>query len=201
MEAEMRSPDFLLELDYLMYGTDIGDFYLEEDSWRWMKISSTIYKTPIVERFVDHYESACYSDLELPYIMPILQGDTPDDYVNHLRLYSSRFDSKWIGVGSLKRYSQKPHKVLEILSAIKEADSNLRLHGFGLSKKCLLVPAIRKLIYSADSSAHVFAHGSGKQKYVNQHDPQTALVYAQPIYEAIKYDKVIRQMWTEKFGV
>jgi hypothetical protein len=88
------------------------------------------------------------------YILPVLQGYEPSDYVRHLRMYGSRLASgAWAGVGSVCKRNAKPESVLAVLRAIKHQRPDLRLHGFGLKVTALADSRIRDLLWSADSMA------------------------------------------------
>ena len=67
------------------------------------------------------------------YIMPVLQGYDPDEYVSHIRQYGDRLASgAWVGVGSICKRNSSPCLILDVLMAIKIERPDLRLHGFGL---------------------------------------------------------------------
>jgi hypothetical protein len=91
------------------------------------------------------------------YILPVLQGYDPADYVRHLRMYGKRLAfGTWVGVGSICKRNATPESVLAVLRAIKEERPDLRLHGFGLKITALADPRIRELLFSADSMAWSF---------------------------------------------
>jgi hypothetical protein len=117
-----------------------------------------------------------------PYIMPVLQGYAPSDYVKHLKDYGDRLLEKaWVEVGSVCKRNSSPGQILNVLLAIKGERPDLRLHGFGVKQTSLLSPAIWDLLYSADSAAAGLAGGRGSHKYAGSNDPQTALDYAAAI--------------------
>lgn len=92
------------------------------------------------------------------YIMPVLQGFRPKEYVHHVEMYGKLLpEGTWVGVGSVCKRNSSPGQVLEILWTIKNARPDLRLHGFGLKVTALAVPAIRHMLYSADSMAWSYA--------------------------------------------
>lgn len=92
------------------------------------------------------------------YIMPVLQGYDPQDYVSHLQQYGHRLVyGQWVGVGSVCKRNGDPDSVLAVLRAIKAVRPDLRLHGFGLKITALRDPRIRELLESADSMAWSFA--------------------------------------------
>ncbi len=88
------------------------------------------------------------------YIMPVLQGYAPDDYVSHIRQYGERLGfGAWVGVGSVCKRNGNPKAILDVLIAIKTERPDLRLHGFGLKTISLRNGTIRALLESADSMA------------------------------------------------
>jgi len=92
------------------------------------------------------------------YIMPVLQGYEPDDYVSHVRQYGARLaKGAWVGVGSICKRNANPCLILDVLIAIKTERPDLRLHGFGLKTTALANGTIRALLESADSMAWSFA--------------------------------------------
>lgn len=116
-----------------------------------------------------------------PYIMPVLQGQTADDYLGHLTQYKDRLGpNAWVGVGSLCKRSASPTQVAQVLLAIHDARPDLRLHGFGIKVKALKHPLIWDLLHSADSMAATFC-GPWRGCKGTQNDPLTALAYAAKI--------------------
>lgn len=92
------------------------------------------------------------------YVMPVLQGYTPQEYVEHVRQYGSRLGlGSYVGVGSVCKRNGDPGAIEAVLSAIKRERPDLRLHGFGLKTTSLASADIRDLLYSADSMAWSFA--------------------------------------------
>lgn len=92
------------------------------------------------------------------YIMPVLQGYEPEDYLSHLEQYGDALaKDTWVGVGSVCKRNTSPCVILDILGAIKEKRPDLRLHGFGLKLTALGNGTIRSLLHSADSMAWSFA--------------------------------------------
>lgn len=81
-----------------------------------------------VERFdgLLRCETGCY-------IMPVLQGYAPEEYVQHISQYGERLQNgAWVGVGSVCKRNSNPRAILDVLTAIKTERPDLRLHGFGL---------------------------------------------------------------------
>jgi hypothetical protein len=88
------------------------------------------------------------------YVMPVLQGWTPDDYVRHVRLYGELLPAGgWVGVGSVCKRNTDVGAVEVVLRAILEERPDLRLHGFGLKVTTLREASVRDLLHSADSMA------------------------------------------------
>ncbi len=116
-----------------------------------------------------------------PYIMPVLQGVNPQDYVTHLQAYADRIaPNAWVGVGSVCKKNSEPELVKEILVAIKSARPDLRLHGFGLKLNSLYRGSIRNNLYSADSQTHNFTRGKSK-KFAPANNPYAALKYREDV--------------------
>lgn len=92
------------------------------------------------------------------YIMPVLQGYAPEEYVSHIRQYGDRLAlGAWVGVGSICKRNSSPCLILDVLIAIKTERPDLRLHGFGLKTTALAQGTIRALLHTADSMAWSFA--------------------------------------------
>jgi hypothetical protein len=92
------------------------------------------------------------------YIMPVLQGYAPEDYVSHIRQYGARLaQGAWVGVGSICKRNGDPAAIWRVLNAIKTERHDLRLHGFGLKQTALQSWLIRDMLYTADSMAWSFA--------------------------------------------
>lgn len=121
------------------------------------------------------------------YIMPVLQGYTPDEYASHLRQYGERLQKgMWVGVGSICKRNSSPCLILDVLMAIKMERPDLRLHGFGLKTTALAHGTIRAMLESADSMAWSFAarrKGKGANDWRNAE--KFCKTVAQPsIYQA-----------------
>lgn len=88
------------------------------------------------------------------YIMPVLQGYAPQDYVSHIRQYGELLrPGMWVGVGSVCKRNSDPSKIEEVLAIIHDERPDLRLHGFGIKITALRSGLVRQLLYSADSMA------------------------------------------------
>lgn len=92
------------------------------------------------------------------YVMPVLQGYAPADYVRHLEMYGDRLArGAWVGVGSICKRNTNVGSVEQILTAIKQRRPDLRLHGFGLKTTALGSATVRDALHTADSMAWSFA--------------------------------------------
>jgi hypothetical protein len=126
---------------------------------------------------IDRYDLLRAYNLPI-YLMPVLQGVRPLDFVCHLEDYGDRLAlGQWVGVGSIAH--QSPKQIAAILLQIKAIRPDLRLHGFGVKSRALRHPLIWDLLYSADSAAAGLSHGSGDRKYCASNDPLLALAYAE----------------------
>lgn len=102
---------------------------------------------------IERYDALLAEDLPC-YVLPVLQGYSPGDYVRHIDAYGGRLEPHmWVGVGSVCKRNSQPASVARVLQAIKRARPDLRLHGFGVKLTALQHPAVRDLLYSADSMA------------------------------------------------
>lgn len=116
------------------------------------------------------------------YIMPVLQGYQPTEYVQHLSDYGDRLSyGAWVGVGSVCKRNANPGALMSVLLAIKSVRPDLRLHGFGVKKSALASAIVWDLLYSADSQAAGLFAGRGSKKYVGGNNPEKALKYAAAI--------------------
>lgn len=119
---------------------------------------------------IERYDGLLRCDTGV-YIMPVLQGYTPDEYVSHIRQYGERLQQgMWVGVGSICKRNSSPCLILDVLMAIKMERPDLRLHGFGLKTTALAHGTIRALLETADSMAWSFAarrRGSGANDWRN----------------------------------
>lgn len=113
------------------------------------------------------------------YVMPVLQGYTPAEYVDHIRQYDARLaPGMWIGVGSVCKRNGNPSAIEAVLLAVHRERPDLRLHGFGLKKTALGSGLVRQLLESADSMAWSYhARRQGR----NANDPREALRYLEAV--------------------
>lgn len=109
------------------------------------------------------------------YVMPVLQGYAPADYVGHIRQYGDRLKPRaWVGVGSICKRNSHPSSIIAVLLAIENARPDLRLHGFGVKVTSLAEHLVRDLLFSADSMAWSFA---ARYQGRDGNDPAEAVAY------------------------
>lgn len=111
------------------------------------------------------------------YIMPVLQGYEPQEYVAHILMYGELLSpSMWVGVGSICKRNSNPSAIEAVLLAIKTRRPDLQLHGFGLKKTALRSPIVNLLLKSSDSAGWSYAERMkggdangplGAHRYVN----------------------------------
>ncbi len=126
-----------------------------------------------IERF-DRIRSATTAT-----VMPVLQGFTPREYLQHLEAYGERVTiGMRMGVGSICKRQSHPALIEHILRLIKAERPDLRLHGFGVKITALARTNIRSLLFSADSMAWSFnARKNGR----NAHDWREAAAFVERI--------------------
>lgn len=106
---------------------------------------------------IERYDALLAEDTGV-YILPVLQGYTPQSYLDHLKAYGSRLaHCAWVGVGSICKRNGDPKAIESVLLAIKTERPDLRLHGFGLKSTALGSGLVRELLHTADSMAWSFA--------------------------------------------
>ncbi len=121
---------------------------------------------------IERYRDLIACDTAGVYIMPVLQGQLPADYVRHLEAYGELIGpGAWVGVGSVCKRQGNPRAIEQVLSAIHAARPDLRLHGFGVKVTALSSPNVRQHLYSADSMAWSFA---ARMDGYDQNDPWVA---------------------------
>ena len=107
---------------------------------------------------IERYDELLQHDVGGIYIIPVLQGYDPQDYVNHIRMYGDRLkQGMWVGVGSVCKRNSNIASIEQVLLAIKTERPDLRLHGFGVKTTALSSGLVRELLYTADSMAWSFA--------------------------------------------
>jgi hypothetical protein len=107
---------------------------------------------------IDRYDDLMQCDVGGAYIMPVIQGYLPEDYVRHIGMYGDRLKhGAWVGVGSVCKRNGDPRAIERVLMSIKKARPDLRLHGFGLKSTALSSWIVKDLLHTADSMAWSFA--------------------------------------------
>lgn len=92
------------------------------------------------------------------YLIPVLQGYSPQTYVEHINQYGDRLClGAYVGIGSLCKRNGNAAKIEDVLLAIKRRRPDLQLHGFGIKYTALYSGVVRSLLFSADSMAWSFA--------------------------------------------
>ena len=128
---------------------------------------------------IERYDALMKCDVGGVYIMPVLQGYAPADYVTHIRMYGARLaHGAYVGVGSVCKRNGDPRSVEDVLMAIKMKRPDLRLHGFGLKTTALTSGLIRTLLFTADSMAWSFA---ARYAGRNANDWREAAAFAEKI--------------------
>lgn len=127
----------------------------------------------------ERYDALITCDLGDVYLMPVLQGYTPDDYVRHIRMYGDRLpQGAWVGVGSVCKRNGDPAAIENVLMAIKRERPDLRLHGFGLKLTALASAIVRALLWTADSIAWSYA---ARREGRNGNSVVEAIAYARRV--------------------
>jgi hypothetical protein len=131
------------------------------------------------EKTLDEYME---EEASHPYLMPVLQGFTPSEYISHVQQYGDRLKPwQWVGVGSVCKRNSRPSAIESVLMAIKAVRPDLRLHGFGLKLTALKSSVVWDLLHSADSLAPSYHARKNPQEGRSSNDPLAALEYAQRI--------------------
>jgi hypothetical protein len=113
------------------------------------------------------------------YVMPVLQGYTPSDYVWCIGQYGTSLKSgMWVGVGSVCKRNANPAAIEAVLLAIHEVRPDLKLHGFGVKLTALSSAVVRDHLYSSDSMAWSYhARKNGR----SGNDPREAERYVRRV--------------------
>lgn len=103
---------------------------------------------------VERYDQLCALVSDSVYVLPVLQGYQPSEYIAHIRQYGERLaPGAWVGVGSVCRRNSQMAAAEAVIMAIHEERPDLRLHGFGLKTTALYSTIVQQCLYSADSVA------------------------------------------------
>jgi len=147
------------------------------------------------ELTVDRYDALLREDCGGVYILPVLQGFAPTDYVHHLGMYGDRLvQGQWVGVGSVCKRNGKPDQVAAVLHGIKAARPDLRLHGFGLKTTALAHPLVRSLLESADSMAwsyHARINGRNGNDY-REAKAWVAAISSRPVQHVMDFTEAAK---------
>lgn len=126
------------------------DYMTEAVALRATGLSVARHQALTLQRF-DAIQAAGTAGVHL---LPVLQGQAPDDYRRHLEAYGDRIGrGAWVGVGSICKRQGDPSLIAAILDAILLDRPDLQLHGFGCKRTSLLQPAVRGRLATADSMA------------------------------------------------
>lgn len=129
---------------------------------------------------IERYDALTACDTGGVYIMPVLQGYTPEQYVRHISMYGDRLQpGMWVGVGSVCKRNGDPSAIENVLRAIKNERPDLLLHGFGLKTTALKSAIVRELLHTADSMSWSFA---ARKQGRNANDWREAAEFAARIY-------------------
>jgi hypothetical protein len=147
------------------------------ESWMLAKTGLTI---PDHQRLtIERYDALTACDTGGVYILPVIQGYAPQDYVSHIRQYGARLaPGAWVGVGSVCKRNGDPSAIEDVLIAIKRERPDLRLHLFGVKTTALKSKAIRDMAFTADSMAWSFA---ARREGRDANDWKEAVSYANKI--------------------
>jgi hypothetical protein len=138
------------------------------------------------DRLLEELDCLAQSTGEVPpYIMPVLQGYEPEEYLQHLDLYGDRLTSdQWIGIGSVCKRNSNPGSIWSILNTLP---NGFKWHGFGVKKTALQDGAIRYKFHSVDSqAAGIGSYGKERKqrKYQYANDWNHALLYRESVINA-----------------
>ena len=141
---------------------------------------------------VERYDALLACDLGGVYLMPVLQGYTPEEYVAHIAMYGDRLTpGMWVGVGSVCKRNGDARQIEAVLLAIKSARPDLRLHGFGLKTTALGSGLVCQLLETADSLAWSYA---ARREGRNGNDIREGLQFASKISAKARQLSLLPQM-------
>ncbi len=107
---------------------------------------------------IERYDRILAAVAGAVYVLPVLQGYWPEEYVRHLEDYGNRLaEGQWVGVGSVCKRNADMAEIEQVLMTILEARPDLRLHGFGVKTTSLESSIVRHGLYSADSASWSFS--------------------------------------------
>lgn len=129
---------------------------------------------------IERYDGLLSCDTGGTYVMPVLQGYAPHDYVAHIRQYGQRLKNRmWVGVGSVCKRNSDPVAIENVLLAISRERPDLRLHGFGIKTTALRSGIVSNLLFSGDSLSWSYA---ARMEGRNQNDAREAVAF----YERVR---------------
>lgn len=109
------------------------------------------------QRTIDRYDQLLDEETGA-YILPVLQGFHPNEYVRHIRMYGDRLKhGAWVGVGSVCKRNGDISAIEGVLLAVHQERPDLLLHGFGLKTTALSSGLVQELLHTADSMAWSYA--------------------------------------------
>jgi hypothetical protein len=127
----------------------------------WMCESAVLVRTGLTVREHQRLTIERYAALRplVPvYVLPVLQGYHPREYVEHIAGYGALLPpGAWVGVGSVCKRNADVGAIERVLWAIASARPDLRLHAFGLKLTALASSLVREALHSADSMAWSYA--------------------------------------------
>ena len=134
----------------------IQDWMCEESARKKTGKSIIYHQAKTIESFLDLNAL----DPTIPWL-PVLQGQTPQDYLNHLAMYREHdINNTYFGIGSVCRRAGSN----EIIHLIKQLHKmGIELHGFGV--KTLALAKVHKYLKSADSLAWAITASYEPPKY------------------------------------
>jgi hypothetical protein len=130
------------------------------------------------------------------YIMPVLQGYQPKEYVSHIGQYGDWLKpGMWVGVGSVCKRNANPASILDVLLTIKAERPDLGLHGFGLKTTALAQPSIRDCLRSADSMSWSF---TARREGRNAHDVREAVHFEKRMAKVPPQRSIFEILYSER---
>ncbi len=145
---------------------------------------------------IERYDGLLACDTAGVYILPVLQGYAPADYVEHIRQYGARLaHGAWVGVGSVCKRNGNVGAIEAVLLAIKRERPDLRLHGFGLKSTALGSRLVRELLETADSMAWSFA---ARKQGRNANDYREAVSFKARIDEQRPEHDLLSLEWADQ---
>ncbi len=140
---------------------------------------------------IERYDALIACDTGGVYVMPVLQGYAPSDYVTHIRAYGDRLKpGMWVGVGSICKRNANPEAIEEIVLAIHAERPDLKLHLFGIKVTALQSQIVYDSAHTADSMSWSFA---ARREGRDANNIEEAIAFANKI-DAIQPRMIPRQL-------